>query len=328
MKKRNIVILLTIIIALPLIAVACAFMINNYNQTLNFEPKENSVTNYNNYVTSNYIDYRNGQFVYTARTLLGITGTIVDANGNVNKVHGVGKQIQLTDDRVAFLSNGALFVSKERKNCVAQNVDSFIVIENGILYSKISNSYERTLYWYNIETETSKAVAQNIIAYCVDEEKLIVLNDDGWLTLYSATSVEKKTKLDINSYPFVLMLQNKCVLYKTLNKLCILNLDTAEMKEIIMSESEYANNHISFICDNDCIFYSFQATRTDGSVVIDDDSTNNGVWSIDAATLEKHKLCDETFGKLYLWGDTLIGENEKGLYQISMINGEQVKIIK
>lgn len=328
MKKRNIIILLTILIILPLIVVTWFYTMNNYNQTLEFNPKENLAINYNNYVTRNFIDYRNGQFIWTANTIFGVTATVVDADGEIQKINGIGRHIQLMNGGTAFLKGNTLVTNKERRNNVAKNVDSFIVIGNGILYTQISESYDKNLYWYNTKTETSKVVAQNIAAYCADEEKLIVLDDSGWLTQYSATTVEKKTKLESHSYPVVLMLQNNCVIYKALNKLCILNLDTATIQEVALSENEYANNRISFICDSNRIIYSFQATRTDGSIVVDTESSYNGVWIINTITLEKQKICNETFEKLYLWEDILIGENEQRIYQINITTGETVKIIK
>ena len=72
--------------------------------------------------------------------------------------------------------------------------------------------------------------------------------------------------------------------------------------------------------------YSFQATRTDGSIVTDAESSDNGVWIVDPVIWETQKLCEETFGELYLFGDTLIGRDDDGAYQISMKTGELTRI--
>ncbi|MBR2327495.1 MAG: hypothetical protein IKA51_02620 [Clostridia bacterium] len=326
MKKRSIAILLISAIIFSLIAVALVFVINNYIQIPNFKPTENPAINYNNYVTGNSVDYRNGKFVWRGSTFLRV-GTVVDTDGNIQKIYGVGDRIQLLDGGTAFLNQNTLVINKKTKERVAENVDSFTVTENGILYARISDSYKKTLYWYDLATSTAKVVAENVAAYCVDEQKIFVLDDSGQVTLYSETAVEKKIKIDIQSYPVTLMIQNNCLLYKSLNQLCLLDPDTGDIRDIVLSESKYINNRITYICDKDRIVYSFQATRTNGSFVADIDSPDNGVWIVDPVSFEKQKLCDETFYSLYLWGDVLIGENGNGLYQISIADGELTKIV-
>lgn len=328
MKKKSIVLLLIGVVVLTFLVVTFVFTMNDYNQTLAFTPKETTKINYNNYATSNSVDYRNGRFAWSTGTVLGVTGTVVNSDGKVQKIHGAGEQIQLFDGGTVFLNQNTLTINKERKSRIAKNVDSFMAIGTGILYSQLSDSYEKTLYWYDAETETSKAVAQNVAAYCADEQKLLVLDNSGWVTLYSEATAEKKLQLEIQSYPIVMMLQNDCLLYRLSNRLCLWNPDTGTAKEILLSEGEYVNDRMSFICDKDRIVCSFQATRTDGSIVTDIDSPNNGVWSIDPLTLKKQKLCNETFEELYLFDDMLVGKNEKGIYQISLADGELTKIVQ
>ena len=326
MKKRSIAILLISAIIFSLIAVALVFVINNYIQIPNFKPTENPAINYNNYVTGNSVDYRNGKFAWSNGTFLRV-GTVVDTDGNIQIIYGVGDQIQLLDGGTAFLNQNTLVINKKTKERIAEKVDSFTVTENGILYARISDSYKKTLYWYDLATSTAKVVAENVAAYCVDEQKIFVLDDSGQVTLYSETAVEKKIKIDIQSYPITLMIQNNFLLYNSLNQLCLLDPDTGDIRDIVLSESKYINNRIAYICDKDCIVYSFQATGTNGSIVTDIDSPDNGIWIIDPVSFEKQKLCDETFYSLYLWGDVLIGENGNGLYQISIADGELTKIV-
>lgn len=326
MKRKSIIILIIAVVVLASVVGACVFVMNLYNQTLQFTPQENTVINYNNYAAGNSVDYRNGRFAWSNRTIFGVTGTVVHADGQVQKIHGAGEQIQLLDGGTAFLDESELFINKEGKTCIARNVDSFVAIGTDILYSQCSDSYESTLYWYDAKAETSKVVAQNVDAYCVDEHKLIVLDNSGWVTLYTETAVEKKIKLEVPRYPITLMLQDNNLLYRSLNGLHLVNLDTGAEQEIVLSEGEYVNDRISFICDKDHIVCSFQATRTQGSDVSNIASPNNGVWLVDTIALEKQKLCDEAFGELYLWGDMLIGKNETGTYQISMTNGEIASI--
>lgn len=326
MKRKRIVILLIAIVLLALSGVICALLINMYNQTPRFIPKEKTKINYNNYVAGNSVDYRDGRFAWSNSSILGAMGTVVHADGQVQRIYGADEQIQLLEGGTAFLNRGVLFVNKESRIRVAENVDSFVAIGASILYSQLSDSYESALIWYDVQAKTSKTVASNVEAYCVDEHRLIVVDDNGWVTLYTETAVEKKIKIEIPSYPFTVMLQGENLLYKSSNKLCLLNLDTGAKRELSLSADGYSNHRIRFICDKERIVYSFQATGTDGSFVTDAESPNNGVWIVDPLTWETQKLCEETFGELYLWGDTLIGRNDAGAYQISVKTGELTRI--
>ena len=326
MKRKGIVILVAAIVILALSGIICALLINMHNQTPRFLPKEKTQINYNNYVAGNSVDYRDGRFAWSNSSIFGAMGTVVHADGQVQRIYGADEQIQLLDGGTAFLNRGVLFVNKESRIRVAENVDSFVAIGASILYLQVSDSYESTLVCYDVQAQTSKTVVSNVEAYCVDEHRLIVVDDKGGVTLYTETAVEKKIEIEIPSYPFAVMLQGENLLYKSANQLCLLNLDTGAKRELSLSADGYSNHRIRFICDKERIVYSFQATRTDGSIVTDAESSDNGVWIVDPVILETQKLCEETFGELYLFGDTLIGRDDDGAYQISMKTGELTRI--
>ena len=90
----------------------------------------------------------------------------------------------------------------------------------------------------------------------------------------------------------------------------------------IFTDRCWANDKVIPTCDETHLYFSFHATKTNGSIVTKVKSKNNGVWYVNTETKEIRKICDMYFEDLFLCDDVLLGASGKSLYRIDVETGE------
>jgi len=337
-KKKLIVI--AIVSALAIGAIFAIGLIFNRNEKLSILPQAITEINYNNYILDNYIDYKENQFAWLKANLWGAKLTVVDNDGNYSYFDKIDAPFQINSKQIIFVKNNKLQTKDIVKNetvKIANNVDKFIAYQNYIIYSSVSifddndGKWKNKLYVYDLSSKESKVIYENITQFYIHKKKLFAINDDKWLVEISLSDYNTKNIIDfeIDQYPFYVMPQGNNILYRSSNELKFLNLTDKSIKTVSIVESQYANNRISYICDDNNVFLSFQATKTNGSIVTDIKDENNGVWAINTLTFEKSKLCSDVFDRLYLFdGEWLFGTKNNSLYRIDIKTKQVTKVSK
>ena len=303
---------------------------------LTFSLKESNVINYNNYtncISNDYnLDYRDGKFALSEPTLFGSKLTIFDTDEKTNVYRKFSSYFQLCGKQIVYLNSGDLFLSNfDTQTMIASKVDTYVAHKEGIVYSiNVGETEQFSIYWYDFESQNHVLVTENAVQYCLSDDKLAVLTEDSWITVYTKEEAEKYLQIEIDKWPFDFQLCNNQIVY--LNSEChlkIVGLDTKELHTVKLNESSLSNSRIAYICNDEQIYCSFQATHTNGSIVNSIAMKTNGIWVINSVTLEKRKICDETFERLYLFdSDLLIGIKDGDAYQIDVTTGNTLKVLK
>lgn len=282
--------------------------------------------NYNNYIVDNRLDYKNNQFAWQNNSLFGSKLTLLSDSDTPSVLSGITAPFQLLKDRVVFIKNGNLLVrmlSGKQDKCISEKTTSFIAREDAVLYLS-----EGMLLQYNWFDQNTSVLGENVYQFFIHQDQLYVVNlDEQLLRLEQNGTWCKLYAFQMTSYPFCVMPQGNSVVYLKNNELQYVDILTGISETVCLTDGNYANNRINFICDDNSLFVSFQATETDGSIVKDVDHANNGVWSVDHQTKEKEKVCNETFSQLYLFeGNQLFGVKDDKLYQIDTESGNVTQI--
>ena len=103
--------------------------------------------------------------------------------------------------------------------------------------------------------------------------------------------------------------------------LVFISMETGKTERLSIVENAGANDRAYLICDETQIFFSYHATRTNGSIVTDIESENNGVWQINAETKEVRKISDTYFHSLYLCDGILWGVSDGEISRIAVPSG-------
>lgn len=278
---------------------------SNKSVALSFDIEPSSTINYNNFLRENTIDYKENKFCYINKSLFGSYLNIVDENNNIQKIKGITSPFQLYDDKVFYIKNKNLIsknINDDTSYRIAKKISRFIVRDENIIF--LSTDYK--LYIYNFTTKTKRKLLDDINNFVIIDKRIIAIDLYDWITQISIDdfSLKKIIKLPIESYPYTVMAQGKNLLFDLKhNKLGILDIETLKIDYIKLFEGDYVNNRVTFICDENSLYFSLQHTVTDGSIVKNINQTENGVWKINLKTLEKTKISNETFNELYLFGD-------------------------
>lgn len=324
MKKQLWIICLLILVSVGILLILITQSRNAV--ALDMEVVPISQVNYNNYITENRLDYKENSVAWQNSSLFGEKLTLLNENGEYSVIPKVAKPFQLLQKRVVFLKNGELIqysFGEEQKYTIANNVSRFIAMEQAVFYLTDS-----ALFQYSWEQKNAVLLKNNIVFFYVHQKSVYSIDAKGQLMrLNDDWSWQDLCLLQINSYPFYVMPQGDCLISRQGNKLCYINIYTGITETIRLAEGDYANNRIGFVCDDDNLFVSFQATKTYGSIVKNITNDINGVWSIDFHTKETRKICEDVFDQLYLFeGNRLFGVKNNQLYQINTESGS-LKII-
>lgn len=293
-------------------------------ESLDFQVLPIEQVNYNNYMGMSRLDYKGNKIAWANHSL-----TVVDDTGEHDHFSGISEPFQLLNDRIVFLKGNELFwysPEHDKKHCISWDVSQFIATEEGVFYTT-----QGELYRYSWTQASSEQLQQNIELFYLHHDRLyaidadmhlMVLDDqDRWEYLCTIT-----TPLEI---PMQFMPQGDFLITKYCNELVYTNIYTGATESIAFTQDSYANNKINYICDDQHLYVSFQATKTNGSLVRDIDHADNGVWYIDAQRNTPQKLCEEVFQELYLFeGNQLFGVIGNQIYQIDTVTGEVQEITR
>ncbi len=329
MKTRIISVILALLLLAGLYVLVLFF---NKTVTLNVMPQTFDGVNYNNYLEDNRLDYKDGTIAWLDYALFNPKLIYKDGKGEQTVLTGVRSPFQLTGSGVAYIKNGDLILKdtdSKKTVTAAEDVKRFLVFGDRIIYSALTDAdnYRYGLYVYDMSRNAKKKIYENVEWFYINGGRLFAVNGEYTLFELSFDSGDAKEiiRLPVKSLPVFFMPIGEKLMY-SLDGIYIFDTDTGREKKIAFSDGTYVNDKIRFICDDSRVFVSFCATKTDGSVVMDIDDDANGLWSIDPVTLEKVKICSDVFDRLYLFGDTLFGAKENGLYRID-VQTKQIKKI-
>lgn len=297
--------------------------------TLDMDVVPISQVNYNNYIIDNRLDYKGNRVAWQNSSLFGEKLTLLNKKGEYSVIQEGAESFQLLQERVIFLKNGKLIQHSfwEGQNyTIADNVSSFVAMEQAVFYLADS-----ALFQYSWAQKNTVLLKSNIDSFYVHKETVYIIEAKGHkgqlMRLKDDGSWQDLCLIQIPFYPLYVMPQGDYVISQSGNELRYINIYTGITETVRLAEGDYINNRINFICDDDYLYVSFQATETDGSIVKNIANDNNGVWSADFQTKQKRKICDDVFDRLYLFeGNRLFGVKSNQLYQINTGNGS-LKII-
>lgn len=286
--------------------------------------------NYNNYTNlsdvATNLDYRNGKFTCSQEYYVASKLTMWDHTGQSRVLWGCGSNYQLQNDMVVYKKYGDLYIRDFEGEAIkiVKNVESYIVHESGIVYSRyVNGSMLLDIYWYDLDTQKETQIQSKVGGYCIADDKLVIYDPYGWVSVYTQDECVRDVQIESLAPPETIQLRGNELIYaKSDNELELVDLYTGNTRSVVIYEA-CRTAKTSFICDDQSIFVSFQAIKYDGSIVTDVSTEGNGVWYINPETLEKKKICDRYFSRLYLFnGDVLLGIDEyNNVYQISIEDG-------
>lgn len=331
-KLNRRVIFITLSIFLAIISCIMFFMFINIESNIKFTPKRITYVNYNNYDYWSCLDYKYDKFAFIETGLMKSRLTVVDSNNYYKNLNGVKGPFSIYKDKIIYLNKSKLMVANinsSSRSLIESDVFDFIVYQDMIIfntnYSTKTNMSRNSLYSYDFNSGEKKILYKDVSAYRVYKNKLLIIAEENILKEISLDSFEIKDimQLNISSYPINFMIcKDKIILQDKANSFDIIDLKSKENSVFYISKESYRNNRIVFICDDNSFYYSFQATKTDGSIVINTNSDNNGLWKLDLNTLKNEKILDETFNDLYLFDDLLFGVKNNKIFKINVENGK------
>ena len=330
MKKFKII--TVIVLSLAIIGILF-FAIFNQENNIAFTPTKNTSTNYNNYIFFNYLDYAYDKFAFVKDGLLKSKLTVIDSKNNYKNLSEINPPFSIYRDKIIHLNKENLTVTDINTNSdslIQSNVYNFMVYKDSVIFHTNSLTNNKTdieknsLYIYDLVSEKKQILYKEVSAFCINKDKLFIITKENMLIEMSLDSLAVKDimQIDITSYPiYFIVYKEKIILQNSTNRFDIIDLNSKEITPLYISNKSYNNNKVSFICDDNNFYYSFQATKTDGSVVINTAGDNNGLWKVNIETLEKEKVLDETFNSLYLFEENLLfGIRESNLFRIDTTN--------
>ena len=342
MKKIKIIffIIFPFVVLIGVISIFLYILTRPEKSVLSFIPEKESITNYNNYIYNehlynNYVDYNGNKFCWLKKGLLSSTLTIIDDEGNYKYFSGIGSQFQLYDNKIFHMKDRTLYskdIETGKNKKIANNVDKFVAFENLVIFStknKWNNKigqWENKLYAYNYKTKEKNIIYENVYRFLINDKKLFIVDFDDVLFELSINdfSATKLHEIDVKAAPYNVFVQGNLWIFFFGNKFDVLDLEKNELVTITVYEGFISD--MKFICDKNNMFLSYQAKDNNGSFVFNKKDENNGLWKINSETLEKEKISDEIFERLYLFGNDLFGVKKNSLYQINIDTYEVKKI--
>lgn len=296
------------------------------NQKLSFAIETISTRNYNNYLYENTIDYEGQYFCYIKKAILSSNLHIVDKHNNTQIIKGVYAPFQLCKDKVFFLKNYSLLVKEiatEKTYTITKNVSNFIVCKDNIIL--LTKDYK--LYCYNIISKKKHLLYTNINQFIIIDDNIFAIDYEDYLIKISLVDFlnKKIVQLPIEAHPFKIMSHGNNLIFTATNyKLGRLNTDNYSIDYFNIMDDKYINNRIQYICDENNLYYCLQHTKTNGSLVLNVDGRDNGVWQINLGTFEKTRISYEVFDELYLFeNNKLFGRKDNIICELTERQGQR-----
>lgn len=282
--------------------------------------------NYNNYLDGNQMDYKDDQVAWLSNPMFHSRLIVTSSDGNSTKFSGISAPFQLLDHQIVYIKQDSLVVrdtNSKNERTLAGNVSAFLATPESIFFL-----CEEKLYRYDLETEQSYSLLENIARFYIHQQRLYVItNNMELMELDDNGTWNRLVSLPEEGSPLTAAPLGSCVVFRQGNELVTIDTSSGKSDSLRMADGEYRNHRMHFICDDHSLFVSFQATSTDGSIVKNIDHNSNGLWKINPQTKEKTKLCEVYFEDLYLFdGNQLFGIKNNDLFQINTDTGMVTKI--
>ena len=338
MKKSRTVMVLVIFL-ICIVMLICFIPFGKITE-LKTTPQPINEINYNNYLEDNRFDYKGDSMAWNDSSLFKSLLTVCMGNNEQLELDGVCAPFQLADGGVVYRKDHTLMyvdIDTKKHNHIADGVDRFMVYNDLIIYSTVSDEskdYRNELRKYDMSLKTDMLIYEGVADESVAEfyihgESLFAVDENAVLIKISLDRDQSKEiiRLPIKAKPLFFMPLGDKLLYKFAGSMFIFDPESGDEKQVMIGNGTYVNDRISFICNDSNIYVSFQATKTNGSIVQNIDDENNGLWSINPTTLQKNKICSEVFDRLYLFGDNLLfGTINDNLYSIDTASKHIAKI--
>ena len=313
MQKRQISLVLVLLLLLLSCLSGC-----NVVAPIDLKIPDGAPVNYNNYSDYCYFDCR-GDYIIRCNPYLTINAVLQKPDTSTSVI-SAAQCVQLTDNHLYFIRNNKLWrqdLSSGESDTIAIDVESFLVIEGIVYYiSSYSDAFPQALIKQDLSTGSSTTLLERS-DYSMDSlnyhnSQLYVITSEGLLCFDNAGTYTTVCTYNITSFPYNAQISGNFLLYDSGNSLVFVNLTSGERNIISISDSAHALDSLVYICNDNHIFASFQATKADGSFVSDIDHADNGLYHINPQTGEKTKLSSETFNVLYLFADDILIGNQNG----------------
>ena len=298
----------------------------NKSEKIIFTPTQMVSNNYNNYINDNYIEYSGGYFAWLKTDLFGSKLITVDKDNRYRYFNDVSSPFRIYDNYILFVKGGELKLkdidSKTTTTVVGGDVQKFAILDDSIIYSTDSfdddsGEQNNELRRCKINGEKNELLMENVEEFYISDGKIFALDKNNRLFKLEQENFDKTqiARLNLSQYPCCVMPQGDNLICRESNEIVFYNIKTHKRKTVSIVDDDYANNKISFVCDDNTVFVSFQATKTDGSVVKNADDEHNGLWKIDSTSLSKTKVSSNVYENMFLQDKQLFAICDKSLYK-------------
>lgn len=342
------ILVLSVAILIAIIAIINSFSIQSIT------PVDVTQINYNNYSNSLY-----GEF----------NGSIdCDENGKIYVQEPVSKNVSCLSDNTLFAENVGLpfqifnnsvyFIrhAEEANDCkmycqksdgtiesaVRDNVRSFVVCDDGILYLTAYKMQDGRLSYnlaFNSAAEDEMQMVGNDVIWFIYCEDYVYYIDDSYNVHSSQLSTEKKNilgKLSELKYDSTTIIGQKIgnmllIGSSVRDELQTFNLETGEVNQLA-PDSMYSQT--AMISDGENTYISFHAftynqskNNDENQLKVFSNNSINGLWKINIETGIKEKISDTCFSELHMYDkNSIFGVSTNNIYQINTATKAQKRI--
>lgn len=137
----------------------------------------------------------------------------------------------------------------------------------------------------------------------------------------------QEAEVEVDFYPYKLLPCGDMFIVENYSGITITDGKTGGINEVLVSDYYCAVSFNHFICNDEKIFFCFEAAKVDGPFVRTVDDEGNGLWMIDPISHETKKISDTVYDRLFLFGDTeLVGILNGKAYKIDISTGKATVI--
>ncbi len=264
-----------------------------------------ATANANNVLVCSDVQYSGVWMVYADAGMFG-TRLCVCQNGRQVDETSYDYGFQLWDEQLYFLKNDGLYrwqlgetITKEQ--LVQQPLLAFTVGKQGLIYEDMDGQ------WFFLQQGERRPITcdETIHYVAFGEEHVFILASEHLYRCSPDLSGQERFALDLEGlnvgglHGQLLVVDDQRVMIAA-DDVFLFDLGTGQ-KTTLFERSGLDN--VTFNANGDCIVLSYQAQAADGSLVWEEKHPDNGLWRIDANTLEKNKLSDTVAISIYFYNE-------------------------
>lgn len=109
--------------------------------------------------------------------------------------------------------------------------------------------------------------------------------------------------MEMECFPYYLQISNDVLVIQSKN-FHLLNLNTLQ-ESIFEIPGGCIYRNVSYICEENTIYYSYEGRIVDGSIAYrDHENEHNGTWKIDMTTGQRERISEASYSELYCFDKT------------------------